>query len=137
VRGLTLYTGQYAAECAQWLKGNPDFLVTAEDRAGPLYSVRVFFEWSAAGQLVDFFYRLLLQRNPLYGQSEKLRTLAAETLRRQDQEQSIRALGEFLNETDSLNVEGYLQFRMFDQDCALNLLLYSLVRRLRHRGEEK
>ena len=134
---VTLYTGKYQAECGEWLRATPGVRVIAEGCSGQLAWYQAGFAVEDTGLLVDFLHQLLMGQNPLYNRSPKLRQMAKDTVFRQCREGDADKLARYLEENAALHVEGYIQFRLYEESCALNLLLYSLARRIQRKGENK
>lgn len=88
---------------------------------------------------IENFYELLTSQlmdiaeneNPVYRHSPKLRGMA-KNLRNVLYEQEIQKLSEFLLHSKEINLEGYVMFRMTEFKEKLDMMIYSLVKKLKY-----
>ena len=119
-----------AAECAPWLENRSGLKVTGQGRAGLFFYYQVLLGVKGADDLLDILYEFMLHQNPIFRQSQRLRQ-AAEQVFMRTRHNNMQQLKTFINENNTLNLEGYIQFRLYEQNIALNLMLYSLAKRIR------
>jgi hypothetical protein len=69
--------------------------------------------------------------NPIYTHSAKMRELARDLRSQPIFAQELRLLKEFFSAEKLLNIEGYITFRMTEFHKKLDLMVYTLVKKLK------
>ena len=73
--------------------------------------------------------------NPVYGQSAKLREMARDLRKTQIYGKELRRLKHFISGNKGLHIEGYVTFRMGEFREKLDMLIYSLVKKIKFSNE--
>ena len=81
--------------------------------------------------LLRFLMDIAENQNPVYRQSTKLRAMAGKLRDGHFFAQEKRRLGEFLRGTRWLVLEGYIAFRMTEFCEKLDMMMYSLVKKIK------
>ena len=92
----------------------------------------------------ETFHEMLLKllmdiaenENPVYKHSENLRKMARDLRSSPTFERELLLLGEFTAATRQLNLEGYVTFRMCEFREKLDLMIYSLVKKIKFCKED-
>ena len=87
----------------------------------------------------EAFYEALLamllditeMENPVYRQSNKLRSMAHGLRRTPLAARELQRLREFVAENSSLHIDGYITFRLSEFREKLDILIYSLVKKIK------
>lgn len=94
--------------------------------------------WAGGHEGSEFYERLLSllmevaeKENPIYRHSPKLRDLAKDLRRTDIYKKELRQLKGFLSGSGTLHLEGYVTFRMSEYREKLDMMVYSLVKKLR------
>jgi len=82
-------------------------------------------------QLLAFLMDIAEGENPVYKNSSRLRTLARDLRDTPVFASELNLLEEFISSESALNIEGYVTFRMDGFHEKLDLLVYSIVKKIK------
>lgn len=136
MKTLRIYTRAYAEILKTFLNARGDgasFKVQEERQSqSELYAVRCAYEGEfPAEALTALLEEIAVLENPVYRHSAKLKTLALDLCHTDIHALNVRRLTAYLKENRVLQVEGYVTFRMAEYREKLDLMMYSLIKRLR------
>jgi hypothetical protein len=91
----------------------------------------VAYPWKALdiSALTSFLERVAVYRHPVYSRSPRLAELALN--RAEVHEANVRKLSEYLDTHTSLNIEGYITFRMAEYHYKLDIIMYGIIKKLK------
>jgi len=131
MKQLTILTYHYSTFLSNFVAhtGTGELLV----RRGGLTLVKCvnFANATFCERLLELMVDIALDENPLYQQSAKLRDLAGD-LRATPVYGRLRSgLRQFLRHSQTLCLEGYLTFRMSEYREKLDMMSYSLIKKMK------
>jgi len=80
--------------------------------------------------LAQFLEHIAVLRHPVYRYSPKLINIALELRHTEIHETNVKQLTQYLQENDTLHLEGYIAFRMADYHNKLDMMTYCIIKRL-------
>ena len=101
--------------------------INCQTCAGGLHIARCRLSNLNIDALAALLERIVILQHPVYGHSPKLADMALE-LR---ELQNIKNLENFLQENNSLHLEGYATFRMHEYRSKLDITMYCLIKKLK------
>jgi hypothetical protein len=133
MKTLTLYTYSYetalqafAAEAA----GAGRLLVKNEGRREGLFYLCCAYAPEALENIIFLLEHITVQENPIYRYSVKLQNLAQDLRGTSVHDENKRRLFQYLKHNREINLEGYAAFRMADYRDKLDMMTYSLVKKM-------
>ncbi len=112
--------------CSEWI-------IRGEGREGRISFARV--SYAPGGKFAEALTSLLEEaaalENPVYRHSPRLMDIAHDLRGTPVHQENERKLTEFLKYNAAINIEGYVAFRMEDYSYKLDLMTYSLIKKLR------
>ena len=139
MKRLTLYTHRYELALRDFAAGAADNGLITVRRAGWRGNNRVFCVcclWDAlqpdfTDGLMVLLEEIAMQENPVYRQSPKLRDLGSDLRHTPVHSQGVKSLDQFLKLNRGLHLEGYVTFRMSEYCETLDMMTYSLIKKLK------
>jgi len=83
-----------------------------------------------AQALMLLLHKIAMAENPVYRHSPKLRDLADGLLSTDTHTQALAELTAFLKANKEINLEGYVIFRMEEYRAKLDMLLYTIMKKI-------
>ncbi|MDR1663665.1 MAG: hypothetical protein LBR83_01915 [Clostridiales bacterium] len=135
---LTIFTREYEQALGAFVSAETDagrLSRRGEGRAEGLFFLSCAFDAkNKSGEVVEGIASLLeyvaIQENPVYRQSPALQNIALDLRGTPVHAENIKKLRAFLQQNRALHLEGYVSFRMSDYREKLDLLTYSVIRKI-------
>ena len=135
MKHLNICTGRYS----QLLK---DFASAAREAglchtcggsvAGGLFTLNCQYSHPGFAQkLMDLLTHIVLLEHPIYQNSQKMKDMAGDLKGTALYAATLRDLSRFIKHNRSLNLEGYMAFRMSDYKEKLDMMSYSLIKKMK------
>ncbi len=134
MKRLTILTEHYEKLIHTHLRGDgQDWIIRSEGRADGVFFARVSYVPGRAftEALTNLLEEAAALTNPVYRYSPRLMDIARDLRGTPIRQENERRLTEFLTPNASLNVEGYVAFRMAEYNYKLDLMTYSLIKKLK------
>ena len=96
--------------------------------------VQIIWESTAldtiAQELMEMLYCVAMEENPVYRHSPKLRDIALGLINSDLHKQEQEKLKQFIKSNKDFNIEGYVIFRMEEHHKKLDMMLYSIMKKI-------
>jgi len=131
MKRLTIHTGKYERELAQFAAN-----ITEQCTVAQISQSTIVLSWNKSLSIVIvqtlmlLLHCIALQENPVYRYSLRLRSLADELLHTEIYDSEAHFLLKFLRTNKTIHLEGYINFRMENYIAQLDLMLYSVAKKL-------
>ena len=106
-----------------------------------LFGVCITWENAMHGSIVEklavFLQDIAALENPIYKHSPKLREIAKRLQSTPAHSREVKRLKSFLKNSRTLNIEGYIAFRMSEFRHQLDIMSYRVIKKLRICEREK
>jgi len=137
MKRFTLYTERYIQKAREFM-AQKNCCVHNEEKRGGQFAF--YFTWEGgdpAQALMELLEEVALQENPVYRHAPKMRMLARELRSTPLFVNEVNELRQFLRINKYLHIEGYVAFRMGKYCEKLDMVSYSLIKKLNlHRRED-
>ena len=80
---------------------------------------------------MDLLTDIIVQENPIFQYSPKLQDMAHDLRKTPLYDTGLKGLKRFIKHNRALHLEGYMNFRMSDYREKLDLMSYTLIKKLR------
>lgn len=138
MKRLILHTTNYKNELINFTEtaANHNLCTIEKARPGP-QGYSTIFTWQAAvstlfiQSLMHFLYSIAISQNPVYRHSPKLRHLAEGLQNTPLHKSNLKQLKAFLRAGNELHIDGYVTFRMEEYRQKLDMMLYTIVKKIR------
>jgi len=102
-------------------------------RENGIYTVKCTFVHNEASisNLMSLLTDIAQLENPIYKHSPKLRDMAKDLHKTPMYAATCKALSRFLRHSRTLHLEGYVTFRMADYRDKLDIMSYSLIKKMK------
>ena len=104
---------------------------TGREKNGYMISFAIVRREAFCEQLLKLLMDITENENPVYKHSAKLRKMARELRHSPTFSHELKLLKEFISCGKELNIEGYVTFRMCEFREKLDLMVYSLVKKIK------
>ena len=99
--------------------------------ADGLYSTKCSHASLDTDALMCLLERIIILGHPIYGHSPKLADMAIELRHTEIHQTNMLELTRYLKEQDTLHLEGYAAFRMYNYRHKLDMIMYCLIKKLK------
>ncbi|MCL2578368.1 MAG: putative sporulation protein YtxC [Defluviitaleaceae bacterium] len=136
MKRFTLYTTKYEAILRDFaVKAAAADIIYINKTGREKNGFEVGFAMVQREAFCELLLRLLMDiaesENPVYKHSAKLRKMARDLRYASTFAHELRLLKEFVSNGKELNIEGYVTFRMGEFREKLDLMIYSLVKKIK------
>ena len=138
MKQLTICTHKYSRQLENFVArpGEAAWLVTqpAAWRDGVFSATCQYYHGKPpdfAKGLMGLLTDIAMQENPIYQHSPKLRAMASDLCNTPLYAMGLNSLARFIKRSNLLHLEGYVTFRMTDYCEKLDLLSYSLIKKIK------
>jgi len=128
IKTLNIFTREYQDALARFFPVDGEQVLKHGNENGMDY-VYVNNLKSERIKLRNLLEYIILSDNPAIAESEKAFCNVSELAFSPTRELMQMQLDEFLNETGSINIEGYINFRMGEYAERINAILYSIIKK--------
>jgi len=134
---LTIYTHRYSqqlngfttrAEAGDWIT------TSKAATEGGVFSVNYRYNQQLTAftkGLMALLADIAIQENPIYQHSPKLQSMAYDLRKTPLYEYELKSLAGFIKHSRILHLEGYVTFRMADYRDKLDMMSYTLIKKLK------
>ena len=129
MKRLTMHTGCYEQDLIDFVQG-VGFVDIKWQRKKETFSICLIWENENnnlfISMLAQFLQELIVKESPVYKHSPKLSSVALKTT----YEEEKKRIKQFLKNSQTLNIEGYITFRMSEFRHKLDIISYKLIKKL-------
>jgi hypothetical protein len=104
--------------------------VLFEGKQNNLFYISFAYDESKARHILHMLETIIIDENPVIKNSRKLCTIIRDLVFKDVEGELISALNQFVGENGNLIIEGYIKFRLWEYSYAVNVTLYSIVKKL-------
>lgn len=122
-----VHTSKYKTELANFMQSMPVFNKIQD---GTTLAWEVSAADNFAQALMLLLHKLAMSENPVYRHSPKLRDLADSLFNTDVHTKAVTELKAFIKSNKELNIEGYVTFRMEAYHTQLDMLLYTIMKKI-------
>ncbi|MCL2566183.1 MAG: putative sporulation protein YtxC [Defluviitaleaceae bacterium] len=126
---LTISTGSYMNELMDWIAQNnynnyiENFEIENDNCFITLNAPRNF-----TSNIITLFERIILERNQVAKVHDRLKELLANIVIGPSKKDIIHLINKYILESDHINLEGFVTFRLSDYSHMIDLVLYQAVK---------
>ncbi|MCL2528032.1 MAG: hypothetical protein FWE42_06370 [Defluviitaleaceae bacterium] len=133
MKQVKIYTHRYKSLLEEFVNSIclPDETVTIHKKSGLFFVYQDFYQPIVMEKLMSLLIEIALQENPLYQQSPKLREMAGELHGMPLYMSMQKSLNRFIKASRTLHLEGYVTFRMAEYREKLDIMSYSLIKKMK------
>ncbi len=128
---LTICTVAYPKVMAKYFLKEKDLVIDRGNIDG-MYYICTEKDSGCVIRLRDLMESIILHDNPVLAESEKVFNSVAELAFRPTRSIMKAELQEFISHNDSINIDGYIGFRLRAYSEKINSILYSIVKKNLH-----
>jgi len=135
MKQLTIYTHRYS-QLLEDFAGKDDGLIIANRSALAEGLLTVYCQYDNARPvfakgLMNLLTDIIVQENPIFQYSPKLQDMAHDLRKTPLYDRGLKNLRRFIKHNRALHLEGYVNFRMSDYREKLDMMSYTLIKKLR------
>jgi len=135
MKQLTIYTNRYSQLLEEFTASAASNVLIVRRAGwlnGGLFAINCAYNPAAfARGLMTLLADIALQKNPIYQNSQKLRDMAGDLRGTDLYTTALGELSRFLKHNRILNLEGYVTFRMSEYREKLDMMSYSLIKKMK------
>jgi len=133
MKRLTVHTYCYEKNLREFAK-RMDIATVKWKRKKNMFSMCFTWENIDNGQMIEqlavFLQEIAILENPIYKHSPKLREMAQDLRDTPIYKNEVKRLKLFLKSSQTLNLEGYITFRMGEYRHKLDMISYQAIKKL-------
>ncbi len=123
VKELTVYTDCYLKELSE----------TVHHEIHGNGFVKLYLDNENTQKLIELMKNIVIKENIIVKNNAKLFSAVQRVVSKISGAQTENEITEFINKNDTINLEGYIKFRMVEYSYAVNIALYTIVKELNQR----